>query len=321
MKKIIPPTLSVVVPVFNEDKGIRSFHLSLINHLSALSLTYEVIYCDDGSSDDSYEVIKNMSKTQSEVKLIKLSRNFGKEYALTAGIAQAQGDAIIMLDADGQHPVSLIRQFVKRWQENNKIVIGIRKAPASRSVIHQWRSRLFYYLFNKISGEKLIPDSTDFRLIDKEVAQIFLSLTENNRITRGLIDWLGFERAFIEFEANNRSYGEATYSLRKLIQLGVNSFVSLSNVPLFLFGYLGTFITGASGIIGTVILVEQIILRDPLAWNFTGTAMLSILILFLIGIVLMSQGMLALYISHIHTQAKRRPLYIIDHSRSVRLNK
>lgn len=311
MSETTSETISIVIPVFNEAKGLAHFHDALKKILEFLILKYEIIYCDDGSTDNSSEVIQSLAKNDPRIHLISLSRNFGKEYALTAGIANATGDAVLTLDADGQHPVDLITEFIKRWQNGADVVVGVRQGATSL------QSRLFYKLFNRITGERLIPHSTDFRLLDRKVVDAFLKLEEHNRITRGLIDWVGFKRDYITFAGKDREYGSATYSSKQLRRLALDSFVSLSSVPLLVFGYLGVFITIGSGLLGMVVLIEQVITNDPLGWNFTGTAMLGILILFLIGIVLMSQGMIALYISHIHTQTKRRPLYIIDESRSI----
>lgn len=307
----VTPFVSVVVPLFNEAEGVRVFDASLHAALKRISATYEIIYCDDGSTDGSLELITKLAARSKHTRVIALSRNFGKEYAMTAGIAQADGNAIVIIDADGQHPVELIGEFVHTWQSGADVVIGVRKGATSV------QSRLFYSLFNRLTGERLIPHSTDFRLLDRRVADAFLSLKEQNRITRGLIDWVGFKRETIGFDARARTHGEATYSSKQLRKLAFDSFVSLSSVPLLFFGYIGVIITIGSGILGIALLIEQVILNDPLHWHFTGTAMLGTLILFLVGIVLMSQGMIAVYVSHIHTQTKRRPLYIIDERRSV----
>jgi glycosyltransferase involved in cell wall biosynthesis len=309
----VHPQVSVVVPVFNEADGLRDFHAALLKILRSVELTYEIIYCDDGSRDKSISILQLLAK--SHTRLITLSRNFGKEYALTAGISEARGDAVLTIDADGQHPVELIPQFIEKWQAGADVVVGVRDEATSFS------SRTFYRLFNRLTGERLIPHSTDFRLLDRKVVDAFLKLEEHNRITRGLIDWVGFARETIIFKAKARTHGDATYSKRQLRKLAIDSFVSLSSVPLFVFGYLGIVITAGSGILGLAVLVEQVFAHDPLGWKFTGTAMLGTLILFLIGIVLMSQGMLALYISHIHTQSKGRPLYVIDRSRSIGADK
>lgn len=309
--------LSVVVPVHNEGPSLRSFQKSLVAACKkSVGNSYEIIYVDDGSSDSSFKALAEICRKDSRTKLISLSRNFGKENAMAAGIAYAQGQAVMTVDGDGQHPVSLLPDFVEAWKSGAQVVVGVRDKHASDSMVKRAGSRAFYSVFNKLAGRKMIPGSTDYRLIDRSVQKAFLELKENGRITRGLIDWLGFKRQLIYFEAEPRSEGEASYSLHKLVVLATDSFVSLTPRPLYLFGILGVFITMSAFILGLAVIIEQLILKDPLQWDFTGTAMLGILILFLVGIVLMSQGILSLYISRINEQSKQRPLYIINHKNS-----
>lgn len=313
--------LSVVVPVFNEASGLAVFHASLVEALKGVTDNYEVIYCDDGSTDNLGELVKKWHQDNSAIKLVKLSRNFGKENALAAGLATARGKAIIMIDGDGQHPPELIPRFVEAWAQGAKVVIGVRTSNAEEGWFKRLGSKYFYKFFNKLTDQKLVPGSTDFRLIDRSVQQEFLKLTESDRMTRALIDWLGFSRHYIDFTASARTEGSAGYSHRKLITLATNSFVSLTTMPLYLFGYLGLFITTTAFILGATVVTEQLLFGDPLSWDFTGTAMLSIMLVFLVGIVLLSQGVLALYISHIHKQSKQRPLYIVDYADSIGLDR
>ena len=312
------PLLSVVIPVYNEGTSIQKLHEWLLMATRKASKdSYEIIYCDDGSTDNTAEIIAEICHKDPSTKLIQLSRNFGKESALSAGISMAKGEAIVMIDGDGQHPPELIPALVEKWRAGAQVVVGLRSGDYDEGFLKRAGSKIFYKIFNRMTGENLIPGSTDFRLIDRQVQQAFLKLTESERMTRGLIDWLGFDREFIEFKAQRRIAGQATYSPKKLLKLATNSFVSMSPVPLYLFGFLGIIITFLTLILGSAILVEQLLLNDPLSWHFTGTAMLSILLLFLVGIILMSQGILSLYISHTHTQSKRRPLYIIDNKKSI----
>ncbi|HEY8992729.1 MAG TPA: glycosyltransferase family 2 protein [Candidatus Microsaccharimonas sp.] len=314
--------LSVIVPVFNEEGGIVHFHESLVSALEKIdAIRYEIIYSDDGSTDQTASILHQIAKNDHSVRIISLSRNFGKEYALTAGISQARGDALITIDGDGQHPVSTITDFVQKWRDGAQVVVGVRKNTTHRFGFKTLRSKVFYKLFNSITGEQLLSGATDFRLIDREVQQAFLQLGESDRITRGLIDWLGFDRTFIYFDVLSRDHGSASYNTRQLTRLAVNSFVSLSPVPLYIFGYTGVIITALSGILGIAVFIEQVVLRDPMSWKFTGTAMLGILILFLVGILLTSQGIVSLYISHIHNQSKRRPLFVINHKKSLDVDK
>lgn len=311
--------LSVVIPVYNEASGLKTFHESLVAVLRKLTnASYEIIYCDDGSTDGSKDILQIIAADDNTVKTIVFSRNFGKESALSAGITQATGQAIITLDADGQHPVEFIPTFLDEWKAGARVVVGIRKSSKG-SPLKRLESKLFYSFFNRLSSQKLIAGATDFRLIDTSVQTAFLSLGESNRITRGLIDWLGFAPTYIKFELNKRAQGKPGYSQRKLVQLAMNSIVSLSPRPLYILGYLGMIVTTLALLLGLTVIVEQVLLGDPLHLRITGTAMLGILLLFFVGILLISQGILAVYISHIHTESKRRPLYVIDYLHSKRI--
>lgn len=319
--------LSVVVPAYNESEGIRAFHETLLmpalgnlrEELAAPGhIPFEVIYVNDGSNDETLSELHRLSEECHSVRVVNLSRNFGKEIATTAGIEAATGQAVVIMDADGQHPPAYLPEFVKHWREGAQVVIGVRSNDAGGFLKTQG-SKFFYRILNSISESQTVPRSTDFRLLDRVVVDEFLRFGERKRITRGLIDWLGFSRQYIEFEAPNRLAGEATYDMRKLIGLALNSFTTMSIKPLFTFGYLGLFITLLAFIAGASIIVQQFMMGDPLGWNITGSAMVGILVAFLVGVLLIAQGILAVYMSHIYVQAQGRPLYVIDRSSSRNL--
>ena len=295
-----------------ESENVAPIYDDLVAVIEAADLTYELIFVDDGSTDDTSQQVRHLRKKDERVRLVRFSRNFGKEAATSAGIQLATGQAILMIDADGQHPVELLPEFIERWQAGAKVVVGVRRTNQKEGFVKKHGSRVFYKVFNSTTGATLVPGSTDFRLIDSRVQKEFCQLTERNRITRGLIDWLGFEKAYVYFDANPRLHGQATYSVRKLVNLAVNTFVSMSFVPLHLFGYLGTIIMSLSFVLGLFIIVEQHILGDPLALNVTGAASLGLLILFLVGLILVSQWITSLYVSRVYEETKRRPNYIIE---------
>ncbi len=318
MTTLSRPLLSVTVPLHNESEGILAFHAQLHSVVAEQTNdSYEIIYCDDGSTDATASLIQQLCAENPRVKLLKLSRNFGKENALSAAIHQATGQAVLMLDGDGQHPVAAIPEFIKAWQNGAEVVIGVRSDKDDETLLKRAGSWLFYKLFNRVTGQQLTPGATDYRLIDRSVQQAFLSLTENDRVTRGLIDWLGFKRAYIPITRLARTAGTPSYKFSSLVKLAANSFISLSSVPLYIFGYVGVFITIIAFLTGLAVFIEQLLLHDPWQWQFTGSAMLGILILFLVGIILVSQGIVSLYISHMHSQTKGRPLYVIDYKGSA----
>jgi glycosyltransferase involved in cell wall biosynthesis len=313
--------LSIVIPAYNESEGIEAFHTDhLMPNLKKIKgYDFEVIYVNDGSDDDTLEKLAKIAKSEKSIKVVNLSRNFGKEIATTAGLHYAKGDAAIIMDSDGQHPPKDMPKFVKKWEAGAQVVVGVRNSNQKEGLVKKIGSKAFYQLFNSTSGTALVPRSTDYRLIDRCVIDEFMRFTERQRITRGLIDWLGFKRDYVYFDSPARLAGQASYKTGQLVKLAMNSFTSLSLKPLFFFGWVGVVITASSLFIGTFVLVEQVILGDPLQLGFTGTALLGILMTFLVGLILISQAVLAVYLSHVHQQAQDRPLFVIDPKESIGL--
>ncbi len=308
--------LSLIIPLHNEQQALPGFHASLMPAVKKAAENYEIIYVNDGSTDKTLTIATQLADNDKHIKILSLSRNFGKELAMTAGLTIATGDAIVIMDGDGQHPPELIYTFVEKWKAGNQVVIGVRRSNQQEGAVKHWGSALFYKLFGSLSDTTLTPGATDFRLIDKAVQTEFLRFTERQRVTRGLIDWLGFTRAYVPFDAPARLGGNASYNTGKLVQLAMNSFVSLSIKPLLFFGWIGALITTVSFLAGIVIFVEQFLMHDPLGFKFTGPALLGIFISFLVGLVLISQGIMAIYLSHVHAQTQNRPLFVIDHKNS-----
>lgn len=315
MAKII----SIIVPVHNEEKNIPLINAELLNVFAPLSLyDYEIIYVNDGSKDNSQEVIENLTQNDKRIKSIEFSRNFGKEAATSAGLQYATGNAAIAIDADLQHPVSLIPEFIKRWEGGADVVIGLRTKNIGQSSLKKLCSYLYYKFINAISDTPIEPGATDFRLIDRKVINEFNKFTEHERMTRGIIDWLGFRREFIKFEANERVNGEASYSFIKLAKLAISSSVAHSLAPLKFAGYLGIFIVLTSGFSGFAIFIERYMMNDIYGWNISGTAQLAVLMIFFIGILLMCLGLVALYIGNIHNEVSGRPLFVVRSLKNIK---
>lgn len=308
----IRPLVSAVIPVYNEAGGLPEFHAALIKMLGEqTNNSYEVLYCNDGSTDRSAEVLRELASTSRRVRVLSLTRNFGKEIALTAGIQHARGRAVLSLDADGQHPISLIPEFLAAWQGGAKVVVGVRRRNSSEGVIKRTGSKVFYTLFNRLMGMKLQAGATDFRLIDESVQKEFARMTERNRITRGLVDWMGYPQTHIMFTAHPRLHDTPGYSFKKLFKLAIDSTISLSISPLYLTAYIGAIVLPVSVLLGILMVVNALV-SDPLHLHATGGAYVLVLVLFLVGILLVSQGIIGLYLSHIHTETQNRPLYILD---------
>ncbi len=311
MEKLI--LISIIIPAHNEEKNIPLVCGRIFETWKKLELKYncEIIFVNDGSADKSAAVLEKLSQENNRIKYLEFSRNFGKELAISAGIFYAKGEAMLIIDADLQHPPELIPQFVEKWEKGAEIVIGIRHKNKGEGLIKKFGSKLFYKIMNSIGETKILPQETDYRLLDKKVAAEFNRFTERNRIARGLIDWLGFKKDYIYFDAGERINGQAQYDNSKLFRLALASFVSQSLFPLKFAGYLGVFITFFAGLLGLFIFVERYILNDPWSINFSGPAILAVIILFLIGIVLSCLGLIALYIASIHAEVINRPMFVI----------
>lgn len=321
MKKLL---FSVVVPAHNEEQGIAHFLDDLLFPvLKNLRKDYniEVILVNDGSTDKTLSILQQYAEETPEIKVISLSRNFGKEPALSAGLEYAKGDLVLTIDADGQQPPNLIPEFIKAWKDGAEIVTGVRDHYTKHGFVPRLGSRLFYKLLRLMGNKTTVAGSTDFRLMDRVVVDEFNKLPEHNRITRGLIDWLGFKVRYIKYVYGERYAGKPSYNLKKLFALAIDSFVAMSTTPLLIFGYIGILITIFSFLLGTFCLINQYLLGDPLGLYWNGSVQMAILITFLVGLVLISQAITALYISHIHAETQNRPLFIVDKKSSRNLDK
>jgi len=303
--------IAIIVPVYNESDNLEPLYSKLDEVFLTLSrYEWRLIFVDDGSSDNSWEVITRLSESNSRISGLCLSRNFGKELALTAGVESIGDDidAVIFLDADLQHPPDSIPEFIHEWEKGADIVVGIRKKVSDYSLVKKIGSRLFYTILTRFSDVNIPPNSTDFRLLDKKVIKTLCRFSERTRMFRGLIDWMGFKKTNVEFLASDRKNGKPTYSFKKLFELAINSITSFSLLPLRITGYLGLLVCTLTGLLLFYMLVTDFL-------NFQIYTALAYFVVFntlLVGIVLSAMGMLALYIGHIHTEVVGRPLYIIQ---------
>jgi dolichol-phosphate mannosyltransferase len=304
--------LSIVIPVYNESENLIWHHEKIDSFMSSIKQPYEVVYVDDGSTDNSIVKLKKLKKdSPSKVKVVILSRNFGKEAATSAGLSAVEGQAAVIMDGDGQHPVELVKTFIDLWHEGNEVIVGVRTSNSGEGFMKKYGSKLFYKILKFIGGKTVISGTTDFRLIDKKVVDEFNKLTERNRVTRNLLDWLGYKRVEVLFEANERHAGTAAYSFRKLFKLAIDGIISHSTRPLKLVAALGLFISVLSAVGGIGLVAQEYVLGDPLNLSISGSAFLALFITFLVGVVLICQGLLALYLESVYYETQNRPLFII----------
>ena len=313
--------ISIVIPVCNEEKGIKKFlDDRLIKSIKEIKdYNFELVLVNDGSKDNTLKILHEYAEKDKTTQVISLVRNFGKEMALSAGLRYATGDAVMTIDSDGQQPPERIKDFIKAWENGAEIVTGVRDHYTKHGLIPKLGSKLFYWLLKMMGNKTTIPGSTDFRLMDRVVVDEFNQMTEHNRITRGLVDWMGYEKVDIYYTYGERMAGKPSYNFKKLFNLAIDSFVSMSTTPLVIFGYIGIFITIGSFLLGSFCIINQYILGDPLHLYWNGAVQMAIFITFLVGLVLISQSITALYISHIHAETQNRPLFIISKKQSRNL--
>jgi glycosyltransferase involved in cell wall biosynthesis len=303
--------ISIIVPIHNEAPNIPLLYKALTKYTANVHYQFEFLFVDDGSTDDSQSKLQDLAGKDERVRVLEFARNFGKEAAVSAGLDAVWGEAAIILDADLQHPPALIPKFIRAWEDGNDVVVGVRRYSKQEGRLKRLTSDWFYGLLHMVAHTQITPHASDFRLLDKKVIRVFRQLTERDRITRGLIDWLGFRRSYINFTAPPRAHGTATYGWGKLISLAINSFTGYSLFPLKLAGYLGLFILFLTIPISSFLCIERFVLRDPWNWNISGTALLAMMILVLVGIMLGCLGLISLYIAHIHAEVTNRPLYVV----------
>lgn len=301
--------ISILIPCYNEEKNIIPLYEALEEIVGRhTNYDFEYIFVDDGSQDSTVAMVENIGSQDEKVKIIELSRNFGKEIALTAGIHEVKSDALIIMDADLQHPPYLISTFIEKWEEGYEIVATKRTEIENRNIVKKLGSKFFYKLINAMSETEMVSGTTDFRLLDRIVVEELKKFTERNRLVRGLIDWMGFKKTYIEFKAPDRLHGEAGYTIYKLFKLAINSFTSFSLFPLKVAGYIGVIIAVLFGGLFSWMLVDKYLLGQH---TFSPISYVIVANTFFIGVVLMALGMIALYIGYIHTEVTNRPLFII----------
>jgi dolichol-phosphate mannosyltransferase len=300
--------VSIVVPVYGESKNLAM----LVERFDAMAgdvYRWEYLFVNDGSPDDSLQVLQAVQRTNGRVRILDLSRNFGKEAALSAGLAHARGDAVICIDADLQHPPELIPELVEHWARGAEVVVTVREQTSEPSLVRRAGSAVFYWLLARMSEVEVVGKSTDFRLLDRRVVDEFVKLGDRDRLVRGLVDWLGFRRVCVTFRASARAHGTSTFSYRRLATLFFNGLMSHSSAPLRWLGVLGVLITvGATALLAFVLIHERV---DPVTGVYTPLAKLVIVITVLMGIVLTALGVVSMYVARIYAEVVRRPLYVV----------
>jgi len=300
--------ISVVVPAYNEDEVLPEFHQRLSAVLTQLPMDYEVVYINDGSTDETMTLITSLYNEDKNITLIDLSRNFGKEIALTAGLHKAQGDAVIVIDADLQDPPELIPELIKEWLNGYDVVYAKRQKRDGESVFKKISAHLFYRLMSRLGHVKLPEDTGDYRLLSRRALDALNTLTEQHRFMKGLFTWIGYKQKAVYYQRDPRHSGTTKWSYWRLWNLAIEGITSFTVAPLKFATYFG-FVTALGAFsYGLFIIGRTLLFGNPVE----GYPSLIVIVLFLGGIQLMSIGILGEYIGRIFTETKRRPLYFLN---------
>ena len=303
------PMISVVVPVKDEEDGVWRFveRVSEVLRKIVRKEDWEILFVDDGSTDETLAAIAAAHFREPHVRAISLSRNFGKEAAITAGLEHARGRAVVPMDVDMQDPPEVLAEMVAKWREGYDMVFGVRRSRASDSMSKRMTAGLFYRAHNWISNDKIPENAGDFRLLDRKVVDAIRTLPERNRFMKGLFAWAGFRQTAIEYDRVERSVGASKFSYWKLWTLALDGITSASTAPLRVWSYLGALIAFLALCYAVFIAVRTLILGV----DMPGYASIMVSVLFLGGVQLISLGILGEYVGRILTETKQRPLYVV----------
>jgi glycosyltransferase involved in cell wall biosynthesis len=301
-----PTLISVVVPAYNESEGLPIVLSSIFDALSETGFAHEIVVVDDGSTDGTREVTLGLCSCHPNLHYIRLSRNFGKEAALSAGLKMAAGDAVILMDADGQHPPALIPTFLERWREGYEVVAGVQSDRPETWLKRRFKS-MYYHFMETGSSVVIPPDAGDFRLLDRKVVDAINALPERNRLMKGLYAWVGFRTVLVPFQARSRVAGHTKFTWTQLFRLAFTGLTSFTVIPLRFVSLAGFFISVFSLLYGFYLLFEHYVLGDHLP----GWATLSVGMMFLSGVQLLALGVIAEYLGRTFEEVKKRPIFII----------
>lgn len=303
------PDLSIIVSMLNEEESLAGFFEAVERELAQLkNYSYEIVCIDDGSTDATFELLKEKAEQDARVKVIKFSRNFGKEYGMMAGLKFCQGRAAIPIDVDLQDPPALIAEFVKKWEEGYDMVYGIRNDRKSDTFLKRWTAKLFYKTYNLMTKSPIPYNAGDYRLIDRKVINAILSLKERNVFMKGVFGWTGFKTCGIKYTRQKRQAGESKWNYWKLWNFALDGITASTTFPLRVWTYLGSLLS-FTGMLYALYIIIRTIVRGT---DVPGYASLLVFILLLGGIQMIILGIIGEYIGRIFIEVKGRPLYIVE---------
>ncbi|MEQ1714640.1 MAG: glycosyltransferase family 2 protein [Hyphomicrobium sp.] len=301
-------TLTVVIPLLNEEKGLDPLIARLVPVLKASGLDWSILFVDDGSKDGTMAALQRLHASEPRINAISLSRNFGKEIAVAAGLSYSQADATVVMDSDLQHPPEIITEFLARWREGNEVIYGQRMDRSSDSAWRRVGAKFFYGIFHALSGTELQPNSCDFRLLDRKALNAVNRVGERKRYNNGLFAWIGFKAIGVPFEMPARRQGDTSRWLPlKLFRFALDGVASFSTIPLRVWSVLGLIVSGLAFSYMAVVILKTLFYGDAVR----GYPTLMITVLFLAGIQLISLGVIGEYLGRVYEEVKGRPLYLV----------
>jgi polyisoprenyl-phosphate glycosyltransferase len=302
------PLLSLVVPVFNEEESVELFIDTVAAALDHAGFRFEMVFVNDGSRDETLSHLLDRSERDRRVRIVNLSRNFGKEAAMTAGIDNARGDVLIPMDVDLQDPPEMIASFMERWREGYDVVYGVRSGRSTDTAAKRMSASWFYRVFNSMSPVRIPANAGDFRLVDRRAAEVLRQLPERNRFMKGLFAWVGFNAIGVPYERPPRAAGATKFNLWRLWNFALDGVVSFSTTPLRAWSYVG------GGIAGIAFLYAMFIVGRVLIFGVDtpGYASLLIIVLMMGGIQLLSLGIIGEYLGRLFLEVKGRPIYVVE---------
>jgi dolichol-phosphate mannosyltransferase len=301
--------VDLVIPVYNEEEALPAFHKKLTEAVAGLVHEIRIIYVDDGSSDATPARLEQIAAADQRVSIVELSRNFGHQAALTAGLDETRGDCVITLDGDGQHPPGLIPEMLKLAENGYDVVLMQRVEEANTSRFKGGSSGLFYRLINRIGDTQVVPGAADFRLMTRPACEALRSMREYHRFLRGMVSWMGFRTVILPYNQPPRLAGKSKYSLRKMLRLAANAIFSFSLVPLYIaISIGGLFLTGA---VIEVIYVLSLWLNGRQSELAPGWSSLMFMLLIVGGTLMVTLGLIGVYIGYIFQEVKHRPIYLV----------
>jgi glycosyltransferase involved in cell wall biosynthesis len=299
-------TYSIIAPIYNEKDNLPELHRRVTEVMDSTHEPWELILIDDGSSDGSSNIIRELAKKDKHIRPVIFARNFGHQVAVTAGLDYSRGDAVVIIDADLQDPPELIIEMAEKWKEGNEVVFAVRAEREGESWFKLWTASLFYRIISLITDVKIPLDTGDFRLMDRKVVSVMNQMRERHRFLRGMSAWVGFKQVGVEYKRAARMAGETKYPFRKMFRLALNAITGFSYFPLQVATYFG-FVSAGISILAIPVVVYM---RASGSRAFLGQATTLIAVLFLGGVQLISLGILGEYIGRLYDEAKGRPLYI-----------